>query len=209
MKAPGFTLIEILVTLVIVAMFSSAVYGVFLGAVVNTRWVEESVAAARSGHAVLRVIERDLTACAAVTEEVPHFVGSVGTTDSSTLTFITATDSRTHRDGIASDLVTVTYETVPHDEGDGLLRLYRGEEYGAGRTPDEEPESVLLGKNIVSFDLQYHDGAAWLGVWNEPYAPRAVRVEIVLQASLQASARSRARDHEFAFSSVVVIPVGG
>ena len=43
--ARGFTLLEVLVTLVIVAMFSSVVYAVFLQAVADTRYTEESVLA--------------------------------------------------------------------------------------------------------------------------------------------------------------------
>ena len=48
MKNYGFTLIEVLVTLAIVAMFSSAVYAVFLRSAVDARSVQESTTAWRT-----------------------------------------------------------------------------------------------------------------------------------------------------------------
>ena len=73
----GFTLLEIMVTLVIVAMFSSAVYAMFLRAVVDTRTVQETTAAGRLCQSILNLIERDLAGCLPASEELPHFTGGL------------------------------------------------------------------------------------------------------------------------------------
>jgi prepilin-type N-terminal cleavage/methylation domain-containing protein len=210
MKRSGFTLMEVLVTLVIVVMFSTAVYAVFLRSIVDTHWVGQAMEAGRRGQSLLRMLERDLTACAASSEEVPHFVGSVDTMGFSSLSFIAAADAGSAAGGAPADLVRVSYIAVPNEDADSeeVLKLYRKEERRAGLTIDtEEEEYVLLDDGVKQFDLEYFDGAGWRTVWAEGGVPRVVRLALVLVRRVQVSVSGPATEQEFPFTAVIPVPV--
>ena len=210
MRGRGFTLLEILVTLVIVAMFSTAIYAMFLRSLVDTRWIGESVETGRLGQSLLRLFERDVTACVPAEETLQHFVGSVSSDGSSLLEFISAVDSRSGDEGNPSDLVRITYMTVANEEAGELVKLYRKEERSAGRsTVVNEEEFVLLDDKVKQFDLEYFDGAAWQTVWSEPALPRAIRIRVVLERQMQTSASRRAEAQEFTYHSVIPVPASG
>lgn len=209
MKNYGFTLIEVLVTLAIVAMFSSAVYAVFLRSAVDARSVQESTTAWRCGQSILRLLDKDLTACLPAGTGFHHFAGSFDVSEASRLDFFTATSSRSARDGGAADVIRVSYR-VEADEGEeGLFKLYRVEDPSGGRSPESEGGYQLLHQGVKQFELEYFDGVAWQNVWNDSGLPRAVRVKLVLQKKIQVSVSGMARDREFSFTSVVAIPAGG
>jgi len=204
----GFTLIEVLVTLVIVSMFSSAVYAVFLRSVVDARSVEESTMAWRAGQSILKLLEQDLTACVAASDEVPHFTGTLTVSEASRLAFLTATSSRLAVNGEAADVIRVSYEAVSDDSEEGLFRLYRKEEPSGGRSLGEGGEYQLLVDRVKRFELEYLDGMTWQNTWDGPSLPRAVRMNLVLQKDIQAAAGGPVRGREFSFPAVVAIPAG-
>jgi len=209
MRRAGFTLLEVLVTLVIVVLFSSAVYAVFLGAVVNTRWVQDTTAAARSGQSILRLMERDLMSCVARAGDTVQFTGFVDASAASGMTFITASDSRSGEERGPSDLTRVTYLVSPDETDTSLLRLHRKEEPSAGLSLQDDEEYVLLERSVRSFELEFFDGSSWFDVWDDPEIPRAVQVSLVLQRQVQESATGEADGREFEYLSVVMIPAGG
>ncbi len=203
----GFTLLEIMVTLVIVAMFSSAVYAMFLRAVVDTRTVQETTAAGRLGQSILSLIERDLASCLPASEELPHFTGMLDAGGAAEIEFLTAVDARAATtEAAAADLVRVTYVTRPGEEAEGVRALYRRESFDTAGGGDER--WVLLDRSVKEFALEYYDGTGWRDAWSEPAAPRAVRVVLVLRRRLQLGAEAPAADTDFTASAVVVIPAG-
>lgn len=201
----GFTLLEIMVTLVIVAMFSSAVYAMFLRAVVDTRTVQETTAAGRLCQSILNLIERDLAGCLPASEELPHFTGGLDAGGAAELEFLTAVDARA-AEAAAADLVRVAYVTRPGEDAEDVRALYRRETCDtAGGTGERW---VLLDRSVKEFALEYYDGTGWRDAWSEPAAPRAVRVTLVLRRRLQLGAEAPAEDTDFRASAVVVIPAG-
>ncbi|HNR98916.1 MAG TPA: type II secretion system protein GspJ [Planctomycetota bacterium] len=201
----GFTLLEIMVTLVIVAMFSSAVYAMFLRAVVDTRSVQETTAAGRLCQSILNLIERDLAGCLPASEELPHFAGGLGADGAAELEFLTAVDARAAT-AAAADLVRVAYVTRPGEEAEGPRALYRREAWDAAGGVEER--WVLLDRSVKEFALEYYDGTDWHEAWSEPEAPRAVRVTLVLKRRLQLGGGAPAADTDFTASAVAVIPAG-
>ncbi|HAK96607.1 MAG TPA: hypothetical protein DCM87_16850 [Planctomycetes bacterium] len=201
----GFTLLEIMVTLVIVAMFSSAVYAMFLRAVVDTRTVQETTAAGRLCQSILNLIERDLAGCLPASEELPHFTGGIDAGGAAELEFLTAVDARA-AEAAAADLVRVAYVTRPGEDVEGARALYRRETCDAAGGAGER--WVLLDRSVKEFALEYYDGTGWRDAWSEPAAPRAVRVTLVLMRSLQLGAEAPAAGTDFTASAVVIIPAG-
>ncbi len=210
MKSKGFTLIEVLVTLVILAMFSSAVYAIFLKALKDTRNVEERTDASRRGAAILRLIAKDLESAVPSHGDSPYLVGSVAVHGGSRIEVLTSVDSREIKDGIPSDVIKVTYELYPSEENQGLFVLKRREYYGGARVSELEGEAWerVLSESVKEFNLEYFDGAGWATVWEEAELPVAVRIRLVLVKKLQGGAAMEAREREFPFETVVSIPGG-
>jgi prepilin-type N-terminal cleavage/methylation domain-containing protein len=208
-KRGGFTLLEVLVTLVIVAMFSSMVYAVFLQAVADTRLTEESVLAGRLGQAILTTFERDLSACLPTFGETSHLAGSTDAGGLSQIEFLTAVDSRALVDGKASEVIKVGYRPFPAEDRPGRWRLYRVEEYGGTVEGSVDPKYALLDGEVKEFVLEYFDGTAWHDRWSEATLPRAVRATVVIERDIQLDAAGPVRAAQMAFSTTVVLPVAG
>lgn len=206
-RTNGFTLIEILVTLLITAIFSTAVYAIFLRSLVDAKWIHRATEANRLGQAILRLIEQDLIAAVPADEAVPHFAGSLAAGDTAGLSLLCATNSRALHEGGASDLVGVAYEAAPA-ETPGLYQLYRKETYNGGRTLQGTEELRLLDDRVLSFRLSYYDGVGWDDLWTEPQLPRAVRVSLELERTIQTAVHGTAKARTFAFDALVVIPAG-
>ncbi len=205
-RRSGFTLLEVLVTLVIIAMFSSVVYAVFLQAVADTRFTEESVLAGRLGQSILTTIERDLSACLPAFGDAPHLIGSIEGGGPSRIEFLTAVDSRALLDGKSSEVVKVTYRPYPAEDRPGRWRLYRVEEYGGAAEPSAEPKYALLDAALKEFVLEYFDGTMWRDRWSEQGLPRAVRATIVIERDVQPDATAPMQAARMAFSTIVALP---
>ncbi|MBN1421389.1 MAG: prepilin-type N-terminal cleavage/methylation domain-containing protein [Planctomycetes bacterium] len=205
-RGSGFTLMEVLVTIVIVSLFSSAVYAVFLRAVVDTRSVGQRTAAGRLGQSILRHLEMDLTGCVPSDEDFPHFLGLVEADGTARLEFVTATDARSEAGTNPADLIRVAYRTTANTDESDLRKLYRTEEDAAGRSVGGEVRAFLLDRRVKEFALEYFDGTAWHDVWSEPDLPRAVRITIAIDRRLQMIATSSAVNQEFRFVGICTIP---
>lgn len=204
---------EILVTLAIVSLFSTAVYAVFLQSIVDTRWVRDRTLASRSGHAILRMLERDLVSCLPADETAPHFVGEEAGAGESRLELLSATDARGGAEGRPSDLVRVEYFTTSAGEsadgsGGDQKWLYRRETAEADGLVEGEGELVLLDRGVRSFALEFLGEAGWTSAWDDLVPPRAVRVELLLARDLREGVRGPAREVEIPFRTIVRIPVG-
>ena len=200
MKRPAFTLIEVLVTLVIVSMLAAAIYGMFLKSVVDARAVQDVEGAERTGQAVLALIERDIKGCVRPDEDFETFTGSVTTADTGLLEIFTTSDSHTLQEDMVSDVTRVTY--AASGGGEGLYALFRSEEYGS----DGEKTRRLLDDRVKKFDLEYYDGSGWRKDWSGDELPLAVRVKVVLSRSVQWTVSGGKKDEEFAFSALVPVP---
>lgn len=201
----AFTLIEVLVTLVVMTMFAAAVYGVFMKCIVNSRAVLETEKTWRQGQSILRLMERDLSGCLPCSDDFEHFEASYSASESGELSFYTSTDSRTFLNDEVSDVTRVTYAASSGNDG---MSLFRREAHGSEPDSADEGGIRMLADNVTQFSLTYFDGNAWHEAWAGPELPVAVRVSLGLQADLRWSVRDTVRSEEFIFSTVVDLPAG-
>jgi prepilin-type N-terminal cleavage/methylation domain-containing protein len=208
MRRKGFTLIEVLVTLVIVSLMAAGVYGVFLRAVVDTRAVQEIEAAERLGHSILALIERDLKGCFGLPGPGGTLEGVTASAEADALSFLTTTNSHTLEDGKAADVTEVAYHAIADADGGGLYRLYRSETYSTDGVVSRGEGGRLLAEGVRLFEIEYFDGSAWNKGWTGRGLPAAVRVNLVISRDIQWNVSGAAEARDFTFRAICAVPAG-
>ncbi|MEN6627040.1 MAG: type II secretion system protein GspJ [Candidatus Sumerlaeia bacterium] len=191
MKRRGFTLVELLVASVIMAVMLSALYGVYHGAIRMRERVWGDIQTSVPVDEVVRVIRTDLTAAVAP-----------GSVDSNTLArqFYgqSQQDGGARRDSLEfgaavgrlndeepwADLALVNYGLIDPEDGNignGMdLARTLTRNLLAETLVEDEPQRLL--HNVGSLEFQYWDGEFWQDSWDseamENKIPTSIRVRI-------------------------------
>ena len=174
----GFTLIEILLAVSLVAMMASLVFGslyVTLSAIDSARAKSADEQIVRS---TLRLMIDELSV--SVGRPIGPWMGINGQYDgrpADSVAFLTMGQFRGADSAKDTELVRIVYTR----EGDRLLRFVRRNLYGL---TDESVEQVELATKVKGFNVRYYDGKSnlWLDEWtgrgSEP--PKAILLELTL-----------------------------
>ncbi|MGC4089782.1 MAG: prepilin-type N-terminal cleavage/methylation domain-containing protein [Polyangiaceae bacterium] len=209
----GFTLLELLVAISILAMISVLIYSAFAAMRRSREGLERVQDRYREGRLALEYIRRDLSA-AYLSMHVPidarlliqktTFVGKRGN-PADRVDFNSFSNVRRDRDAHESDQCEVSYFGSQNPTKSGTLDLARR----ASSRPDLDPQHggrvEVLATDIDLFELEYLDPTT--GMWSESWdssqvtgqpnrLPFQVRVTLVLNAgrrSTSDSGRSRIR----------------
>jgi general secretion pathway protein J len=182
----GFTLIEMMVAVALMAMVLSMVGGILLS-VINTREkVQDSLDSDKAGYGLLATIRRDLTGVYAYALGGPAFRGTNEEEDgrpADRIDFVTTADVADSSDGIKPRLVEVGYRIQRETEGQRLI-LYRRASGFEGDPLKGGGSYTGLYVGVHSLDIQYFDDEDkdWKEEW--AHAKRLpVAVKIVLELS--------------------------
>ena len=175
----GFTLIEVLLAVSLVAMMATLVFG-SLYVTINT------IDAARAHSATEQIVRSTLRV---MTDELSVGVGPTtgpwiginGQQDgqpADSVAFLTMGQFRGAESTKDTELVRIVYTR----EGDRLLRFVRRNLYGL---TDESLEQVELASKVKGFNVRYYDGTSnlWLDEWDgrgRPGTPKALLIELTL-----------------------------
>ena len=174
----GFTLIEILLAVSLVAMMASLVFGslyVTLSAI-------DSARAKSADEQIVRSTLRLMTDELSVSESRPTgpWMGINGQYDgrpADSVAFLTMGQFRGADSAKDTELVRIVYTR----EGDRLLRFVRRNLYGL---TDESVEQVELATKVKGFNVRYYDGKSklWLDEWTGrgTESPKAILIELTL-----------------------------
>ena len=175
----GFTLIEILLAVSLIAMMATLVFGSLY---VTTSAIE----AARAKSADEQIVRRTLSLMIdelAVSESraTGPWMGINDQRDgqpADSVAFLTMGQFRGADSAKDTELVRIVYTR----EGDRLLRFSRRNLYSL---TDESIEKVELATKVKGFNVRYYDGKSqlWLDEWDsrgKPGAPKAVLLELTL-----------------------------
>lgn len=199
----GFTLIEILVTMAILATIFSIVFGTFFYTVNNAETQEERAAIYHRGSFIVNNFCQNLASAfvpfaGEYSEEKndrPIFIGTENSIENIPADSLSAftTNPRFASRNMAGEIAYVTYEVAAdsgeagsyEDENNPLTLkcsvvplLLKSEEEGAGK--------VYWEQNIRSFNIEYFDGTDWVMEWSyteEKTLPTAVRATVELADS--------------------------
>jgi general secretion pathway protein J len=175
----GFTLIEILLAVSLVAMMATLVFGSLYVTI-------SAIDAARANSAneqIVRSTLRVMTDELSVGEGRTTFpwTGINGQQDgqpADSVAFLTMGQFRGAESAKNTELVRIVYTR----EGDRLLRFVRRNLYGL---TDESVEQVELATKVKGFNVRYYDGKSnlWLDEWDgrgRPGTPKAILIELTL-----------------------------
>jgi prepilin-type N-terminal cleavage/methylation domain-containing protein len=209
-KPAGFTLVEVLVTVLVASLLLSAVYAAFLGSIDAKNRCEDASRDSRLCQGVLALLERDLQG-AFVPPGLPACLdGTSGTAQGGSadrVEFATTSDARRAPEGTASDHGEVGYRAEPDPDAPGLLRLVRREAQGLSGDPFAGGTLEVLATRVKWFQIEYlgADGT-WATEWHAEGLPRAVRASV---AVLGEPSGGGTPGRETALSTVIPIPAGG
>ena len=180
----GFTLVEVLLAISLVAMMATLVFGSLY---VTTSAIDAARANSANEQIVrstLRVMIDELSV--GVGPTTGPWMGINGQQDgqpADSIAFLTMGQFRGTESTKDTELVRIVYTR----EGDRLLRFVRKNLYGL---TDESIEQVELASKVKGFNVRYYDGKSrlWVDEWDgraRPGTPKALLIELTL---LQANA---------------------
>jgi general secretion pathway protein J len=175
----GFTLVEVLLAVALVAMMATLVFGslyVTTSAIDAARVNSANEQIVRS---TLRVMTDELSV--GVSRETGPWMGINGQQDgqpADSVAFLTMGQFRGAESAKDTEVVRIVYTK----EGDRLVRFVRRNLYGL---TDESVEQVELATKVKGFNVRYYDGKAniWVDEWDgreRSGAPKALLIELTL-----------------------------
>ena len=175
----GFTLIEVLLAVSLIAMMATLVFGslyVTMGAIDAARGNSANEQIVRS---TLRVMTDELSV--GVGPTTGPWIGINGQQDgqpADSVGFLTMGQFRGAESTKDTELVRIVYTK----EGDRLLRFVRRNLYGL---TDESVEQVELAARVKGFNVRYYDGTShlWVDEWDGRVrhgTPKALLIELTL-----------------------------
>jgi general secretion pathway protein J len=176
----GFTLVEVLLAVSLVAMMATLVFGSLY---VTTSAIDTARAKSADEQIVrstLRVMTDELSVSKDLQNGPGPWMGINGQLDgrpADSVAFLTMGQFRGAESVKDTELVRIVYTR----EGDRLLRFVRRNLYGL---TDESVEQVELATKVKGFNLRYYDGKSnlWLDEWDGRVrgAPKAILIELTL-----------------------------
>ncbi len=212
----GFTLIELMLAVLLLAIMMTVAYGVLVSTVQGQERIEGILASSEVGPAILAQIREDLEGAFLPPKEgdaeVEYFLAlsrySPGG-ERDRIDFVTSRlaygSRREDEEPAFHSANEVGYQLRDHPSESGLAILYRREDYFLDAEPLRGGHLIELYDRVTHFDLQFWNGERWQAEWSavkeKGKLPQAVKVE------LRVRLRDRGgRERDQAFSTVVTLP---
>ncbi len=192
----GFTILELMLTIGLVALIMSIVYGILRSTVQSVNKIEQTMQGVDVGPAILAQIREDLEGVILLDPEVEQFLGqdkqeSVG--DRDRIDFLTTTLAYDREDEDSEmkffGLNEVGYQVKANPDEGSLGILYRRLDPFVDEDPLRGGKLVELYDRVVNFNIEYVEDPEkdpvekWSSEEKEGELPRAFIVELEIQVS--------------------------
>jgi general secretion pathway protein J len=206
----GFTLLELLVAIAVLAMISILLYGAFSGLERSKDGVTDLTGRYHEGRAALRHIAYELEGAYISTHAPPDpnlvvqrtaFIGTQDT-PADRVDFNSFSNRRFDKDSHESDQAEVSYFGSRNPDGSGRVDLARRVSNRLDMDPERGGRVQVLATDLDLFDLSYLDASTgqWMDTWDSTQTlkenqrlPLQVRILLVLNGGQRRSA-DRSRD---------------
>jgi prepilin-type N-terminal cleavage/methylation domain-containing protein len=167
MKDRGFTLIEILLGMVILAIIGTLTAGSLQATFRTERIINERTELQEIGTAILNKIRDDLSQTIHVETQKPltTFHGE-DTLNHDRIVFTALGHSPLKPEAFESDQTQITYETESNPTDSQLYLLRRRETNFIDGNEKADADAITIASNVVAFDLEYGDGSSFRPTWN-------------------------------------------
>ena len=181
----GFTLVELMLAVLILAIMMSIVYGVVVSTVNAAKRVEEITGSSEIGPAILTTIRTDLEGAFLPKAEGEYFVATKSSGGRDRINFVTSVMAYGPENDIEEprfhSVNEVGYQLIESRKEQGLAILYRREDFFIDNDPLKGGRLTELYDRVRSFSLRFLEGETWRGDWNsktQKGLPKAVEIEL-------------------------------
>ncbi len=207
----GFTLIEIMLAVAILALILVMLAGSFHAVAAGRVQAESHIALDAAGRAILGEMANEVRG-AVQTSSLQSRVLLMGeghiqkgqALDSISVSTLDPGHRRTLEDFGAED--TITYSTAANPDHPGWFLLLRSQSsslLGIG-TGGNAKEPALIAANLLSLHIRYFDGAVWGESWNSQSLPPGRQLPTEIAIDLAMASRS---GPPFSLSTMVTLPM--
>lgn len=208
---PGFTLLEILITIAILAVLATMVYASFDASIKVIERVDKGSDKYREARFIISRLSEELSmAFRPKDNSMPEaiFVGQNSILDGrahDSLRFTSLSHFRSVPDQAASDFNLIEYSLETSPDGNGWVLLHKERDNLYELSGDSFSQGgggqFVIGEDIHGLNLRYFDGKTWLDSWNaenEKGLPKVVEIKIDF---------GQAQGDERSFKSWVELPL--
>jgi type II secretion system protein J len=185
--ASGFTLVELMLAILILAIMMSIVYGVLVSTVTAARRIEEITASSEIGPAILTRIRADLES-AFLPKDGEFFLGGKragGGADRDRLDFISSEVAYGSENDVEEPrfhcINEVGYQVLDSRKDPNAGILYRREDFFIDADPLKGGHLTEMYDRVRSLSFRYFDGEEWKPEWSskaKKSLPKAVEIEL-------------------------------
>lgn len=178
----GFTLLEVLIAVALLALLSGALYGTYFSVVRGSETVRERTEPLRDARMVLDLLRRELSsACYSKDNDRLHFIVEDRDLFGSPASVLDFTAFTVPRSGSvpSSDAMVVRYRPVRDEEDRPILSRESRDLY-----LDAKTRPYPFTGRIEGFLVECYDGSTWVKSWDtrlNEALPKAVRVTLQLE----------------------------
>ena len=167
----GFTIIEILIAIALVALVLTTIFGAYYTVVRSTRNYSRVSDIYQTARIVLDTMAKEVSGAyqPLFAEKGTMFLGKnewYGGFENDTLNMVTTTCLRGEEDEIGYDSFEVSYY-LGHGRQDGLLFMKTAPYFNLeAEEPFQEGEEIILAENVRALDFKYFDAEGeWVEAW--------------------------------------------
>lgn len=212
----GMTLLEVLVSLGIMAMISLLIYGAFDSISRGRRGESLRADRARQGRDAVERIARELQGAflslhqplmPALQTRMTAFIAS-NSANYDRVDFTSFAHRRVERDVKESDQAEIGYFVVPDPDVDGKMDLVRREQAPIDFDPKRGGVVNLLAEDVESFDLKYLDPLTgqWVESWDSTQLAQQLN-RLPVEVRIELKLKSVKNTPEFKYTTKAIIPI--
>ena len=217
MKKFGFTLLEVILAVSVLALVSTMIYGGFAQTALNKARVEGDIDESRVVHMALERMARELTMAFVSTHTNPSldlrvvetaFIGK-NREKEDRIDFTSFSHRRLYRNARESDQNELSYFVTEDPDDPDVKILARREQNRIDDDPQRGGKSQILVENVEEFNIEYYDPllSEWVQTWDtEDVLAQPNRLPTQVRIRLAVKHPSR-RGETQAFGTRVTIPL--
>jgi prepilin-type N-terminal cleavage/methylation domain-containing protein len=196
----GFTLMELMISLAILALIMVVLYGSFHAVAASRLHAEARLEADQESRTLMWMLSRELRD-AVFTPLIPSHVLLVGQASKQSgmpldsISFSTLDPGHRRTLNAFGAEQVITYSALPNPDHRGWFRWRRAEQSGLIQTanPPAPTPPTVLANNLLSIHFRYYNGFQWVESWDSTSSPagqalpQAISIELVMASGARST----------------------